>query len=409
MQSNKITNILLYAAVAVFLFGTGYKLGGYNSVNGESRSETNFLNTNASTVNDKNVDFSLFWDTWNKLEEKYVDKKKLDKKKMYYGAIKGMTASVEDPYTFFLTPEENKQTKEELGGRFEGIGAQLGLKENRIVIVAPLKDSPAEKAGLMAGDVISGVNGKSTKGWTLAQGVSKIRGPKNTSVKLTIERGSNKKDYTIMRDEVKIPTIEVTYKSNVAVLKINQFGEQTNNEWDKAISEISSKWKNKEITGMVLDLRDNPGGFLDSAVYIASEFIPKGKLVVKQESTIASETRDYTVYREGKLLDIPIVVMINEGSASASEIVAGCLRDYDRTTLVGQKSFGKGSVQEAIDLKDNAGLHVTIAKWILPNGDWINGKGIEPKIKVQNSAPAEGSTEKPADDQLEKAIEAVVK
>ncbi len=407
MQSNKLTNILLYAAIAIFLFGSGYKLGGYNKVDGEVRTPANFISNNSAN-NDKNIDFSLFWETWDKLEEKYVDKKKLDKKKMYYGAIKGMTASVEDPYTFFLTPDENKQTKEELGGRFEGIGAQLGLKDNRIVVVAPLKDSPSEKAGLLSGDVIAAVDGKSTKGWTLTQAVSKIRGPKNTTVKLTVERASGTKDVKIIRDEVKIPTIEVEYKSDIAVLKLNQFGEHTNSEWDKAIAEIQTKWKSKDIKGMVLDLRDNPGGYLESAVYIASEFIPKGKLVVKQESTKVSETRDYTVYREGKLLDIPLVVMINEGSASASEIVAGCLRDYRRATLVGQKSFGKGSVQEALDLKDNAGLHVTIAKWILPKGDWINGKGIEPKIKVQNPTPAVGTSEKPADEQLEKAIETVV-
>ncbi len=407
MQSNKLTNTLLYLALAIFLFGSGYKFGTYKNVSNENQPDINFVGNNNSS-NPKDVNMNLFWETWNKLDEKYVDKKKLDKQKMFYGAIKGMAGSLEDPYTFFLTPDENKQTKDELGGRFEGIGAQLGLKDGKIVVVAPLKESPAEKAGIKAGDVITAVDGKSTKGWTLAQGVTKIRGPKKTTVKLTIERNGKNADYSIMRDEIHIPTIELSYQSNTAVLKLNQFGEQTNTEWDKAIEDISAKWKRKEIRGMVLDLRDDPGGFLESAVYVASEFIPKGKLVVKQESTKTSEDHDYTVYRDGKLLDIPLVVLINEGSASASEIVAGALRDYSRAKLIGQKSFGKGSVQEAVDLSGNAGLHVTIAKWILPKGDWINGKGIQPEIKVQNPAAEENSDAKPADLQLEKAIETVV-
>lgn len=423
MQSNKLTSILLYAAIAIFLFGSGYKFGIYNTQ--AAPNSTTLVNLkmgesfSSSNSNPKDINMNLFWETWNKLEEKYVDKQKLDKKKMYYGAIKGLAASLEDPYTFFLTPEENKQTKDDLGGRFEGIGAQLGLKDNQIVVVAPLKESPAEKAGIRAGDIITAVDGKSTKGWTLLQGVSKIRGPKKTPVKLTIQRGGKTSDYTIIRDEIHIPSVELSYKSKkdctssscpqAAVLKLNQFGEQTNSEWDKAVQTIADKWQKKEISGMVLDLRDNPGGFLESAVYIASEFIPEGKRIVKQESTKASESRDYTVYRDGKLLDIPLVVMINEGSASASEIVAGALRDYNRAKLIGQKSFGKGSVQEAIDLKDNAGLHITIAKWILPKGDWINGKGIEPEIKVQNPAVDENDTEEPADEQLEKAIDSVVK
>ncbi len=411
MYQNKITNVLLFLAIAILLFGSGYKMGEFKTQVANQNAAPITLMGDGSSSNNKNakdIDMSLFWETWNKLEEKYVDKKKLDSKKMFYGAIKGMVASVEDPYTFFLTPDENKQSKDDLGGRFEGIGAQLGLNENKIVVVAPLKQSPAEKAGLKAGDVIVKVDGQSTKGWTLVQAVSKIRGEKGTQVKLNIDRKGSIKDYSITRDQINIPSIELSYQDNAAVLKLNQFGEQTNNEWDKAVTDIEKKWKNKEIKGMVLDLRDNPGGFLESAVYIASEFIPQGKLVVKQESTIASETKDYNVYRQGKLLDIPVTVLINQGSASASEIVSGALRDYKRAQLVGEKSFGKGSVQEALDLQNRAGLHVTVAKWILPKGDWINGKGIEPNVKVPT--PTAGVNDKTETDvQLEKAIEILVK
>jgi len=194
----------------------------------------------------------------------------------------------------------------------------------------------------------------------------------------------------------------------VAILNLNQFGENTNQEWDKAISEIKNQWDKKEIAGLVLNLRDNPGGFLDGAVYLASEFLPFGKIVVKQEST-TTENKTYYVLKNGRLKNIPLVVLINRGSASASEIVAGALRDHKRTKLIGEKTFGKGSVQEAIDLDKNAGLHVTVAKWILPNGDWINGKGIEPDVKVENQVKEGNTMTRNDDKQLDKAIDQLIK
>lgn len=405
----KLTHVLLYFSAAVLIFGTGYSLGELKTKqNMQTRSDYNIFNAKPSSDAAKNIDFQLFWDTWEKVEKKFVDKKKLDTKKMYYGAIKGMVASLEDPYTFFLTPEENKQSKDDLGGKFEGIGAQLGLNNNRVVIIAPLKDSPAERAGIVSGDIINKVDGKSTKGWTLPQVVSKIRGQKGTKVTLTVDRGEKERDITITRAEIKISSVELSFDQQIAYLKLNQFGENTNSEWDKAINEIADKWRQKEIRGMVLDLRDNPGGYLDSSVYLASEFLPQGKLIVKQESTV-TDTKNYTSVRTGKLLDIPLSVLINKGSASASEILSGALRDYKRATLVGEKSFGKGSVQEALDLKTGAGLHVTVAKWILPNGDWINGKGIEPEIKIQNEVNNGNTLTKEGDRQLQKAIETVLK
>ncbi|NTU46277.1 S41 family peptidase [Candidatus Roizmanbacteria bacterium] len=421
MKSKRIIDILLFLSLGIFIFGTGYKIGEYNGQNGSRQTSnvsiTNFSNSQSKNQQVKNLDFSLFWDTWDQLDQKYVDKKKLDVKKMYYGAIKGMVASVEDPYTFFLTPDENKQTKDDLGGKFEGIGAQLGLKENKIVVVAPLKNSPAEKAGVKAGDYVNKVEGTSTKGWTLPQAVSKIRGDKGSKVTLTFERNGKEFDLTLMRDTIVVSPVELSYETpvscptcgKIAYLKMNQFGDNTNRDWEKYTADIAEKWQNKEIKGMVLDLRDNPGGYLESAVYTASEFIPTGKVVVKQESTTTS-SHTYESIREGKLLDIPLVVLINKGSASASEILSGALRDYGRAKLIGEKSFGKGSVQEALDLKDGAGLHVTVAKWILPKGDWINGKGIEPEIKVTLQEPKEGNTlTKETDNQLQTALEQIGK
>ncbi|EKE13987.1 MAG: hypothetical protein ACD_12C00724G0009 [uncultured bacterium] len=401
MKNNKLTNFLLTLSFIVLIFGSGYKIGEFKSrFSLPLNSKTYALNSN--------INFDLFWETWNKLQERYVDQKKIDPKKMYLGAIKGMVASVEDPYTFFLTPEENKQTKDDLGGKFEGIGAQLGLKDNRIIIIAPLKKSPAETAGVKPGDYINKVDDVAINNWTLSQAVSKIRGPKNTKVKLTLERNNKEIEVTIVRQQIIVASVELSYEKRIAVLKVNQFGDNTNDEWNKAVKEISGKWLNKQIDGMVLDLRDNPGGYLESSVYLASEFLPLGKLIVKQDATLYDD-KEYLVSRIGVLKEIPLVVLINKGSASASEILAGALRDHSRAQLVGEKSFGKGSVQEALDLSEGAGLHVTVAKWILPNGDWINSKGIEPKIKVINEIKDGNTITKETDKQLEKAIELLVK
>lgn len=420
-QTKKITNILLVASVIVFLFGAGYKLGEYRANSAKiQRLNYNIVNSNPKTEgtdkNLKNIDFSLFWDTWAQLEEKYVDQSKIDPKKMFYGAIKGMVASVEDPYTFFLTPEENKQSKDDLGGKFEGIGAQLGLQSNRITVVAPIKNSPAEKAGLRAGDFINKVNGESTRGWVLTQAVSKIRGEKGSKVKLTVEREGREFDVELLRDTIKVESVEVkldekqtdcgTICGNVAYLKLNQFGENTVDEWEAQVVKIKEAWDKKTINGMILDMRDNPGGYLESSVYLAGEFLPKGSLVVRQESKTFGN-KDYTVERTGLLQDIPLVVLVNKGSASAAEILSGALRDHKRARLIGEKTFGKGSVQEALDLREGAGVHVTVAKWVLPKGEWINSKGIEPEIKVENTIPEGNTMSREMDKQLDRAIQEI--
>lgn len=401
----KITNLLLVASAAVLLFGIGYKLG-------EGKSA--FMQLNTTSSQKKNVNFDMFWKVWDTLEKKYVDQKKLDQKKMYYGAIKGMVASIEDPYTFFLTPTENKQSKDDLGGRFEGIGAQLGLKDNRVVVVAPLKNSPAEKAGLRAGDIIVKVDSKPTADMLLTQVVSLVRGNKGTKVTLTVEREGKELDFSVMRDTIQVESVETSLNEisrtctgecgRAAYLKLNQFGDGTVDEWEQKVAEINTAWKNRKIKGLVLDLRDNPGGYLESSVYLAGEFLEQGKLVVKQEST-TYDNKDYYVTRGGSLLSIPLVVLINKGSASAAEILAGALRDHKRAQLIGEKSFGKGSVQEALDLGDGMGLHVTVAKWVLPKGEWINGKGIEPEIKLENVIPEGNTMSRELDKQLDKAIE----
>ena len=408
----KITNILLIASVAVLLFGTGYKLGE------RAISLTSLGNARSIPTNNKNIDFTMFWKVWDTVEKKYVDKKKVDPKKMYYGAIKGLVASVEDPYTFFLTPVENKQSKEGLEGKFEGIGAQLGMKDNRVVVIAPLKNSPAEKAGVLAGDSILKVNNEVIAGMPLTQVVSKVRGDKGTKVHLTLGRDGKEVEVDVVGDTIKVESVETRLDERlstcigscdkVAYLKLNQFGDTTVDEWEQKVAEIKAKWDSKVIKGLVLDLRDNPGGYLESSVYLAGEFLTQNKLVVKQEST-TYENKDYYVTRNGSLLDIPMTILINGGSASAAEILSGALRDHKRAQLVGEKSFGKGSVQEAIDLGDGMGLHLTVAKWILPNGSWINGTGIKPQIEVKNIVPEGNTMLRENDAQLDKAVELLLK
>lgn len=413
MIKKHLTNIFFFLSLLILFFGSGYRLGEYQ----ERLKFNNRLNLtpnqnsldNQTSPNTKNIDFSLFWDVWDELEKKYVDKEKFDRQKMIYGAIKGLVSSLNDPYTFFLTPEENKKSKDDLSGKFEGIGAQLGLKNNRIIVIAPLKNSPAEKAGLKNGDFINKINNELTTNLTLTEAVNKIRGPKGTKVRLTIERNSQQKDIEIIRDEINVPSVELSFeKNNIAYIKVYQFGDKTYNEWDKVVDEILSRNKKEKIKGIVVDVRDNPGGYLEGAVYLASEFLTFGQTIVKQEST-TYKNKTYYSQRNGRLQNFPLVVLINQGSASASEIFAGALRDNKKATLVGQKSFGKGSVQEALDLGQGAGLHITVAKWILPNGDWINEKGIEPMIKIDNQTKEGNTLTRQDDKQLDKAIEVLLK
>ena len=380
---------------------------------------------------DKNIDFRLFWDVFKRLEQNYIEKTAIDMQKMYYGAISGMVAALGDPYTVFLPPQQNKETKEELSGHFDGIGAQLGVKDKKIVVIAPLKASPAENAGIRASDWVVKVDGKDTYNWTLPEAVSKIRGQRGTKVKLTILHEDDDKpvDIEIVRDTIVVKSVEWSEKESsgsastadkskeeligkrekngkkVAVIKLSRFGEATNDEWQKVVSEVI-KFKNsggRAFAGVILDLRNNPGGFLTGAVFIASEFIPDGTVVMQENAR--GERQTFSVNRIGKLTTEPIVVLINKGSASASEIVAGALRDRGRAKLIGEKSFGKGTIQEAQDLSEGAGIHITTAKWLTPNGNWVNKtEGLEPDIEVKQD-----EKEPNRDVQLERAIEEMVK
>jgi carboxyl-terminal processing protease len=375
-----------------------------------------------------NADFSQFWQVLDKIEASYYDKKAIDPQKIINGAISGMVESLDDPYTVYLPPTQNDEFKSGLAGKFEGIGAELGLKNKQIIIVAPLDGSPAKKSGIKPGDAIVKVDDQVTFGWSLAQAVDKIRGPKGTTVKLSIGRGEGEelKDIDIVRDTITVKSLTTYTKQvkdiesvgkevkstkiaddKIIYIRLSQFGDSTNSEWLKLANDASVRLKTeKDIKGIVFDLRNNPGGYLNDAVYIISEFVKSGNAVLQEDKN--GDRASFPVSGKGLLYDVPLVVLINKGSASASEIVAGALRDHDRATLVGESSFGKGTIQQAEDFGGGAGLHVTIAKWLTPDGTWVgngkNGAGLKPdvEVKVDEKNPEH-------DAQLEKAIEELVK
>lgn len=349
------------------------------------------------------VDFELFWDTWDLLNRRYLDKSALDPTKLFYGAIQGMVAAVGDPYTVFLPPQQQKSSKEELNGSFEGVGIQLGFnKDKRLVVMAPLVGTPAEKAGIQAGDIIVKIDNKDTTNITLPEAVQLIRGPKGTQVTLTVfrEGETETRDFSLTRDTIVVKSVELSFKQTpsgkkVAVLKLTRFGDRTQEEWMAAVSEIISS----NVSAVVLDMRNNPGGYLEGAVFIASEFLESGEVVLSENAEGIKSA--YRVNRAGKLTKIPMMVLTNKGSASASEIVAGSLQDRKRATLVGEKSFGKGTIQEAEELPGGTGIHITVAKWLTPNGRWVNDTdGFEPDflVKMDKDDPTK-------DPQLDKAFE----
>lgn len=404
--------VIALSAYAGFLFG-------------ERRLQLSFKNWrqpvtfNRSAVLDqakeRQGDFSQFWEVWDRLNAQYVDKTLLDSDKMIQGAISGMVSALGDPYTVYLPPQQNKTSKEELGGEFSGVGLQLGFKDKQLAVVAPLDGTPGFKAGIKSGDLIVRITDtakkvdRTTQGMSLPEAVDLIRGDKGTRVKLTLVREGTAQpfDVDLTRDTIVVKSVALDFKTKnnkpVAVIKLSQFGDRTQDEWNSAVSQIVDKCgtKGEKCEGMVLDLRNNPGGYLESAVYVAGEFLTPGKIVVTQQYGDGSRT-DHKVDRNGRLLTIPMVVMVNGGSASAAEILSGSLQDHRRAKIIGEQSFGKGSVQQPEDFPDGAGVHITIAKWLLPSGNWVDKQGITPDVKIESVVNPADET---LDVQLNKAIE----
>lgn len=396
--------ILIFLAGA---FSSGYLLGnkGYKAQLDKEDPYEVTISRELPTER-KNLDFSLFWRVWDTLATKYFDKDKLVPSQMVYGAIKGMVASVGDPYTVFLPPTENKVVQEDLQGSFEGVGIQIGFKGTQLAVVSPLPDSPAEKAGALAGDFIIGIRDelkeidRGTSGISLPEAVQAIRGPKGTTVTLTLLREGDDEPFEIdiVRASIEVPSIThefVGENENISYVRILKFSGETMREWEDVVIEIL---KSPEVAGIIIDVRNNPGGFLQGAVALASEFLDSGSLVVTEEGS-DGRTQEFKVERIGRFKNQRVVVLVNGGSASASEIFAGALRDINDIQLVGQTTFGKGTIQEPQQVENGAGLHITIAKWLTPSGFWVNEGGLVPDIEVENNPETE------EDEQLQKAIE----
>jgi carboxyl-terminal processing protease len=346
------------------------------------------------------LDFSSVQEVYGKLKLNYDGK--LDAQKLVDGAKKGLVEAAGDPYTVYFTNEQAKQFSDDLGGKFSGIGAEFGTKNGNLIIVSTLDDSPAQKAGLQTDDIIAKVNGDDTTGWSIDQAVSKIRGDKGTTVKITIVRSQELKDYSIVRDNIVNPSVkyEIT-ADNIGYLRISRFAGDTTGLAQKAADEFV----NKGVKGVILDLRGNGGGYLDAAQSVSGLWLTNGKEVVQERN---GDVVQETLRAQGTapLKGYKTVVLIDGGSASASEIVAGALSDHKVAQLVGTQTFGKGSVQQLLDLPMGGQLKVTVAKWYTPNGKNIDKEGIGPDVTV---TPTEADIAATNDIQKAKAVELLTK
>lgn len=393
----KVWYILISLVIVLGIFSLGIYLGFTHRSELEKVVGLTGKDTEVST----NADFSPFWKAWNILNEKSIYAKDTNDQDRVWGAIEGLAASFGDPYTTFFPPEENKTFQEEILGSFDGIGAEIGMKNDALVIIAPLKDTPAWKSGIKAGDRLMEINGVSTHNMTDDDAVDLIRGPQGTSVKLTILRVGEKetRTFNVPREKIQIPTIDTELREDgIFVIKFYTFSENSVNLFREALL----KFVDSESDKLIIDLRGNPGGYLESAVRIASWFIDKDDVILSEESLIGGKTKTYRSYGPRLFSDkLSLVVLVDGGSASASEILAGALRSHKIATLVGEKTFGKGSVQELVKITDDTSLKVTIANWLTPDGISISKQGITPDVVVKMTAK---DVEKEKDPQMDKAV-----
>lgn len=395
LRQSHITALVIIGMVG--MFGSGIAVG-----ERLQKKEVSFEIVREEQSSDINL--SPFWTAFNVLNEKFVSTTAsstipTDEDKVW-GAIEGLAASYGDPYTTFFPPKESQQFEEEVRGDFSGIGIEIGIKENVLTVIAPLKGTPGERAGLKAGDMILKVDSKFTAGMTVEEAISLIRGPKGTTVALTVKQNGATKEISIIRDTIIIPTIDTKLRDDgIFVISLYNFSANSPTLFRGALREFILSGANK----LILDLRNNPGGYLEAAIDMASWFLPTGKVVVIEDSNGKAPTKThksigYDIFNK----NLKMIILINEGSASASEILAGALHDHGIAKLAGGKSFGKGSVQELVEITPETSLKVTIARWLTPNGKSISESGIAPDVEVKLSKE---DAEKKNDVQLEKAAD----
>ena len=388
----KIISKTLSVLLIVIVFVGGIFIGKYSSA-GSSLSSTDLSVS-------ENKDLNQFWKVWKLLNDKYPFKEKIpsDNDRLY-GAIGGMVASFNDPYTMFFPPKEAKLFADEVKGEFSGVGMEVTQKDGLLTVISPLKGSPAEKAGILPGDILVKINGVTTENMNVDEAISQIRGKEGTTVKVTVARKdkSGLIDITITRATIAVPIVDTKVTGDVFIISLYSFSENSS----KLFTEALQKFSDSHLKKLVIDLRNNPGGYLDAAVDIGSYFIPQGKIIVRENQ---GNDNPELVYRShGTDMTLPTglktIVLMNSGSASASEILAGALSEHGVADIVGSQSFGKGSVQELIPLSDGSSVKITVAKWLTPNGVSISEKGVTPKYPV-----TEKPTEKNTDPVMQKAL-----
>ncbi|HVU06182.1 MAG TPA: S41 family peptidase [Candidatus Paceibacterota bacterium] len=416
-QSKKLSLASIFLTAVVIAFFFGWREGSV-SLNHES------LVTELSNKDEakpSSVDFAPFWKAWNIINEKYAGTSTSDQDRVY-GAIEGMTASLGDPYTVFFPPAESQMFASEIAGKFEGVGMEVGIRNGHLAVVAPIKDSPAEKAGVKAGDFILKINDEIATDMTTDRAVSLIRGKAGTQVHLTLGREGVKNpiDVTITRAKIDMPTVRTDTKDETAsaggsnggtglrkdgifVISLYSFSEDSAYLFRNALKEFVDSGSHK----LIIDLRGNPGGYLDAAIDMASWFLPSGKVVVREEFGRGQEesvyrSKGYNIFTDR----LKLVILVDGGSASASEILSGALSENGKATLVGTKTFGKGSVQELVNLTPDTSLKVTIAKWLTPNGNSISKLGITPDYVVELT---DADIKANRDPQMDKAVELLSK
>lgn len=404
LRFHAVRKLLVTVFLLAFTFTAGYALG-YNGFVADAQGFPKVTINREVPASQKELDFNLFWKIWDTLGSKYYDQSKLIQANMVYGTIQGMVSSVGDPYTMFLPPVENKVVEDDLHGNFSGVGIEIGYKGNQLAVTAPLPGSPAEKAGILAGDLIVGIKDPAKKievgtaSMALPEAVKIIRGPENTKVTLVLLREDNPEPFEVevTRHTIEVPSVRFEYvgdPKDIAYVKIQKFGAETVTEWNNAVIDILQK---PNVSRIIIDVRNNPGGYMQAAVDIAGEFLePKTVVVIEDHGN--GTKNEHATQKLGRLRDKKVVMLVNGGSASASEILSGALRDTLSVKLIGDKTFGKGTIQEPITLDDGSGLHVTIAKWLTPKGTWVHGEGLKPDIEIKNNKDTEG------DEQLDEAI-----
>lgn len=387
MNRTRVKAAGVFVALAL-AFGVGIYTGVSERVSNLVSAQTQGIGQGGAQPS--GVDFAKFWQAWALLDKNFVETHAsssipTDQEKLY-GAIKGLTDSYGDPYTTFFPPVEAQQFNDAIAGSFSGVGMEMGDKDGNITVIAPLKGSPAEKAGIRSGDVVVGVDATSTEGLTVDDAVKLIRGPKGTTVKLTLERASTTEPVvvSIVRDTINVPIVDGSEKGGVYTIALYSFSQNSAELFRTELRKFVLSGDRK----LILDLRGNPGGYLESAVQMASFFLPIGDTIVTEDykgkqQNIVHRSLGYNVFA-GK--DLKMVILADQGSASASEILAGALQQHNVAKLVGTRTFGKGSVQQLLDLGGGAEIKITVARWLTPNGTNISDGGLTPDIKADRTA-----------------------